>query len=100
MCKLAFVSVCVCTYFILCRGYGESCTTGGLTIPLNEEKQDPESCTLYKCLKDAGRVVLNTLTCAPQEPRSGCRNVDSPVELPFPDCCPLVVCNAPVYGGK
>uniref|UniRef100_T1DP97 SV_SVC-Cer-1 n=1 Tax=Cercophonius squama TaxID=1330404 RepID=T1DP97_9SCOR len=89
----AFVGfLLVCNEISYSVGAGESCEIAGMQIAAGQQKKDPKSCTVYKCVNQNNRIVLDTLTCAKQILKDRCRETRGPVDAPFPDCCPTTLC--------
>uniref|UniRef100_A0A1V1WBG8 Putative La1-like peptide n=1 Tax=Superstitionia donensis TaxID=311983 RepID=A0A1V1WBG8_9SCOR len=83
---------CLCSLISVSMGGGEVCVLGGMTIPVGQEKKDPKSCVLYKCVGVNNRVLIEKSVCQPQVKGRGCKSVDGPPSAPFPDCCPTSLC--------
>uniref|UniRef100_A0A224X3N5 Putative La1-like peptide n=1 Tax=Megacormus gertschi TaxID=1843536 RepID=A0A224X3N5_9SCOR len=85
-------SLIICSFFHMSVGKGERCDVGQFSIPVGQQVQDFQTCTLYKCLNYNRKYALESLSCASQKLKSGCRSVPGAATAPFPNCCPTVSC--------
>uniref|UniRef100_A0A224X3P2 Putative La1-like peptide n=1 Tax=Megacormus gertschi TaxID=1843536 RepID=A0A224X3P2_9SCOR len=82
----------LCILFSLSMGAGEICDVNGMSIPVNQQKEDANNCILYKCIMQNNRLVLDKYTCVTLKLKRGCKSVPGNPKATFPNCCPTSAC--------
>lgn len=63
---------------------------------MGESVDLPGKCMIKTCLNPNGDVIL-TRGCPIVKPKPGCYVVQGNIALPFPKCCPRVICKFVPY---